>query len=66
MLKKSPQQLTPAALENALKEFVQAHEAIFDQWFRHVEADQRERISHSSEATTQALTVEQDSKDALN
>jgi hypothetical protein len=44
VLKKSPQQLTPAALESALHEFIRAHEAIFDQWFRQIEAHQRARF----------------------
>lgn len=47
MLKKSPQQLTPAALENALQNFVRAHEAIFDQWFREAEASQRARFDET-------------------
>lgn len=47
MLKKSPQQLTPTALDSALKEFVQAHEAIFDQWFQRIEASQRARLIQS-------------------
>jgi hypothetical protein len=48
MLKKSPQQLTPAALESALKQFVQAHEAAFDSWFQQAEARQRARLKTSN------------------
>lgn len=45
MFRKSPEQLTPEALQSAREAFIRAHEAVFERWFEKLEQSQRERLN---------------------